>query len=208
MHSWERHQPVSGSRPLKASRQDVAAPVLFGVAFSRRTLAAVLTGAITLLTGVFRQDTDARDKRKPGMGRRRGGARNERLLSAREPGRHNLGGAKVSRSPVRSAADNRDQALGLDRGKPPLARIMAPSAPDADTAPRQPNKRKRRERQRKQERERHPATKKTSKENVSKKDKRGPNDVTISTPSDDATRNEEIRASTPTGSNTKTLLWT
>src|SRR5215204_7689485 len=37
---------------------------------------------------------------------------------------------------------------------------------------------------------------------------RGPNHVTISTPSDDATRNEEIRALTPTGSNTKTLLWT
>src|SRR5829696_6769125 len=192
MHSWERHQPVSGSRPLKASRQDVAAPVLFGVAFSRRTLAAVLTGAITLLTGVFRQDTGARDKRKPGMGRRRGGAWNERLLSAREPGRHNPGGATVSRSPVRSAAGNRDQALLVDRRKSPLARIMAPSTPDADTAPRHPHrtpdKRQRREQRREQERERHHATKKTTKENVS--------------------NNPEIRALTPTGSNTKTLLWT
>jgi hypothetical protein len=192
---------------LKPSRQDVAAPVLSGVASRRRTLAAVLAGTITLLTGVFRQDTDARDKRKPGMGRRRGHARNERLLSAREPGRHNPG-VTVSRSPVRSAVGNRDQALLVDRRKSPLARIMAPSEPDADTAPRQPNKRKRRERQHKQERERHHATRKTSKENVSKKNKRGPNDLTISTPSDDATRNEEIRASTPTGSNTKTLLWT
>ena len=153
---------------LKASRQDVAAPVLSGVAFPRRTLAALLAGAVTHLGGLFRQDTDARDKRKPVMGRRRGGARNERLLSVRIPGRNNLGGATVSRSPVRSAVGNRDQALLVDRRKFPLARIVEPSTPDEDTAPRHPHrtpdKRQRREKRREQERERHHATKKTTKE--------------------------------------------
>jgi hypothetical protein len=196
---------------VNVSRDDVVAPALLGVASRRRTLAALLASAITLIGASLRQETDARDKRRSCKNipdptprqqclasPRRAGARIERLRSARNPGGNDRRSATFSFSRLRNGAGNHNESVLLQPPHTPHKRKHHDSQA----------KRKHDESRQKRERDRTRATKNKADDTVKTFDASTDDDITITTPSNDDTHNEEKRNSPTLGSNTKTLLWT